>query len=85
MTRLTAAQRSLSARAAAHARWAQTSDAERARFSADARARQMSRWDREVDPDGLLGPAERARRATNAMKAHMANMGKRSSQKRRAG
>jgi hypothetical protein len=82
MTRLTPAQRSLSARAAAHTRWAHTSDTERARFAADARARQLSRWDREVDPDGELDPAERARRADSAMRAHMARMGKRSSQRR---
>lgn len=84
MSRLTPAQRSLSARAAAHARWSQTSEAGRAKFAADARARLMSRWDKQVDPDGLLDPAERARRAKSAERAHMARMGKASSQKRRA-
>lgn len=82
MSRLTPAQRSLSARAAAHARWSQTSDAERAKFAADAGARLMSRWEKQVDPDGLLEPAERARRAKNAERAHMARMGKASSQRR---
>jgi hypothetical protein len=80
---LTPAQRSLSARAAAHARWARTSETDRAQFAADARARLLTRWEREVDPRSELDPAERARRAKSAEREHMARMGLASSRKRK--
>ena len=38
-----------------------------------------------VDPDRVLPAAERERRATAAMKAHMARLGLKSAQKRRNG
>jgi hypothetical protein len=43
----------------------------------------MDRYEREVDPDGTLEPAERARRAEQAMKAHMARIALKSAQARR--
>lgn len=82
MSRLTAVQRSMSARAAAHARWARMTDAERDRFRADARARLLDRWERQVDPDGVMDPAERARRAASVRKEHMTRMALASSRKR---
>ena len=39
--------------------------------SAPARAAFLARFDREVDPDGILPPAERARRAEYAKRAYM--------------
>jgi hypothetical protein len=41
-----------------------------------ARARQafLERFDREVDPNGILAPEERARRAAFARKAHFARL-----------
>jgi hypothetical protein len=37
----------------------------------NARAAFLARFDELVDPEGVLGPEERARRAEAAMKAHM--------------
>jgi hypothetical protein len=39
-----------------------------------ARAAFLSRFEREVDPEGLLDPAERSRRARHALKAHMTRL-----------
>lgn len=59
-------------RLGAHVSWAKTSD-KPARTSAARRAF-MARFELEVDPDGVLSPAERAARAEHALKAHMARM-----------
>lgn len=56
----------------AHVRWSRESD--RSAATAAARAAALSRFEREVDPDGVLTPAERQRRARNAQAAHMARM-----------
>lgn len=65
-------QRVLRARLGAHARWAHCED----RQAATAAARQAwaDRWDKQVDPDGVLPPDERARRAEHAKRAHMTRM-----------
>ena len=42
-----------------------------------------ARFEREVDPDGLLAPAERARRAEAARRAYFTGLALRSSQVRR--
>jgi hypothetical protein len=60
--------RVLRARIAAHALHAQISD--ETEHTAPARAAFLSRFEREVDPDGLLEPGERARRAEHAKKAY---------------
>ena len=52
--------------------------------TAAARASFMARFEREVDPDGLLEPAERATRAASARKAYMLQMALRSSKARHA-
>jgi len=68
---LTAEQRSMRARIAANTRWSRESgkaNAERA--SRGLRAR----FEREVDPDGTLPPAERDRRARAAYRAHMTRL-----------
>jgi hypothetical protein len=44
----------------------------------NARAAFMSRWDREVDPEGKLQPSERERRATAARKAYFVQLAYRS-------
>lgn len=64
----TAAARSTSARIAAHSRWATQDPVE---GTAKARAAFLARFEHEVDPDGVLTPAERARRAEHARKAYM--------------
>ena len=78
---MTAAERSLRASVAANARWARTS---REEASAAARKGQRARFEREVDPEGVLSPAERAARADNALTAHMRRMALRSAKARRA-
>jgi hypothetical protein len=61
-------ERVLRARMAAHLLHAQISD--EAAHTAPARAAFLSRFEREVDPDGILDPQERARRAEHAKKAY---------------
>jgi len=43
----------------------------------------LAKFEREVDPEGLLLPAERARRAENARKAHFQRMALKSVRARR--
>jgi hypothetical protein len=78
---LTPAERSLRARLAVHTSWAQTTD--RAARTAPARRAALQRFERQVDPDGTVDPAERRRRAEQAMRAHMAGLALRSAQARR--
>ena len=60
-------RRSLNARYAAHALHAQVAD--ESAHTAPARAAFMGRFEREVDPDGVLSPEDRERRARHARKA----------------
>ena len=62
------AERILRARMAAHALHAKVSDPKA--HTAPARAVFLSRFEREVDPEGVLTPEERARRAEHAKKAY---------------
>jgi hypothetical protein len=78
---LTPSERSLRARLAVHTSWARTSD--RSGRTAPARRAALARFEHQVDPDGLLPPAERAQRADQAMRAHMARLALRSVQARR--
>lgn len=65
---LTPEQRRTRARIAAYARWAKESPAKNA---ARGQAGLLARFEREVDPDGVLPEAERTRRAEAARKVHM--------------
>ncbi|PGH46029.1 hypothetical protein COO58_17630 [Micromonospora sp. WMMA1996] len=67
---------------AAHLRWAQTED--RAAATAPARRAFNDRFEKQVDPEGKLSPAERARRAESARKAYFARLALKSAQTRRA-
>ena len=78
---LTPSERSLRARVAAHVSWANTRD--RSARTAAARRAAMDRYEQQVDPDGELHPAERARRARHAMRAHMTRLAYKSAQARR--
>jgi hypothetical protein len=60
--------RVLRARMAAHLLHAQISD--ETEHTAPARAAFLSRFERKVDPEGVLDPQERARRAEHAKKAY---------------
>lgn len=75
------ADRSLIARLAAHESWANTADP--SARTAPARRALLDRFERQVDPDGVLSPAERARRAGHARKAYFTRLALRSAQVRR--
>lgn len=76
---LTPAERSLRAKVAAHERWKNTDPAA---ASEAARRRIFDRFEQEV-PAEITDPAERARRAEHALKAHMARLALASSVARR--
>jgi len=73
-------RRILQARMAAHALHAKVAD--EVAHTAPARAVFLSRFEREVDPDGLLEPQERARRAEHAKKAYFLKLAAKSSKER---
>lgn len=55
------------------------------KLSQPARDAFMARFDSEVDPDGTLDPAERARRAEHAKKAYFTRLALKSAKARRKG
>lgn len=77
---LTPAERSLRARLAAHTLHAQVDPQE---HTAPARRAFLDRFEREVDPDGVLAPDERARRASHARTAYFTKLALKSAQARR--
>jgi hypothetical protein len=74
-------ERRLQARAAAYTRWSRTTD----RTSATAAAREglMRKFEQQIDPDGLLAPAERRAQAIRARHAYYATLAKKSAAARR--
>ena len=74
--------RRIAAQVAAHTRWAHTADRQAA--TAPARAAFIERFERQVDPNNELDPAERARRAESAKKAHFLRMALKSAESRKA-
>lgn len=70
------------ARIAAHTRWANEPDRKAA--TAPARRGQEAKWAAQVDPDGVLAPAELARRVESLRKAHMQRLALASARARRA-
>jgi hypothetical protein len=68
------------ARMMAHALHAQRDARE---TTAKARKVFLDRFEREVDPDGVLSPQERAKRAKHARKAYMTRLALKSAQSRR--
>jgi hypothetical protein len=65
-------QISLAGRIGAHALHARVTDP--SAHTAPARRAFLDRFEREVDPDGLLSPAERSRRAEHARKAYFTRL-----------
>lgn len=78
---LTPTERSLRSQIAAHDSWAKTEN--RTDRTAPARKAFDDRFEREVDPDGVLTEAERARRAEHARKAHFKRLALKSAKSRR--
>jgi hypothetical protein len=68
------------ARLAAHAMHARHDSRE---VTTNARQAFVERFEREVDPDGVLSLGERQRRAEHAMRAHMTRLALRSARSRR--
>ncbi len=80
---LTHTELTLRARLASHASWAQTTDP--TARTAPARQAFLDRFEREVDPDGILPPADRARMAAHARKAYFTRLALASAKARRKG
>lgn len=76
---MTPSERSNRARVAAFKMHSRNDSRETSRAGRDAF---LARFEREVDPDGLLAPEERERRATAARRAHFAALGARSARAR---
>lgn len=74
--------RALRGRIGAYTKWARTPD--RSAATAPARSAFLRRFEVEVDPEGSLSEAERARRAHFAMRAYMADLSRRRTLARRA-
>jgi hypothetical protein len=74
------AERSLRARLAAYALHAQRDPRE---TTANGRTAFLARFDREVDPEGLLEPDERRRRAEQARRAYFTRLALASAKARR--
>lgn len=80
MSRLTPELRTLRSQIAAHESWARTPD--RSARTAKARQALLEKFEREVDPDNALLPAERAKRAESARKAYYLRLAMKSAQAR---
>ncbi len=74
--------RALHARMAAHVLHSRYDSKE---LTAPARRAFLERFEREVDPDGILPEAERRRRAGHARKAHFTRLALASSRARKKG
>jgi hypothetical protein len=74
-------EQSMRARMAAHVMWSKTPDW--TARTAPARKAALDRFEKAVDPDGVLDPAERAKRAAAARSAHFTQLAYRSVRARR--
>lgn len=78
---LTPSERSTRARLAAHTLHASVDGAA---HTEPARAAAMARFEKQVDPLGVLSPRERARRAEHAKKAYFTGLSLKAAKARRA-
>jgi hypothetical protein len=78
---LTPTERTIRSQIAAHESWARTPD--RSARTANARKAMLDKFEHQVDPDGTLPAAERARRAEHARKAHFKRLALKSARARR--
>lgn len=74
-------QRSLAAQVAVHTSWANTKD--RTARTAPGTAASMARFEKQVDPDGVMDPATRAKAAQNARTAYFKALALKSANARR--
>lgn len=72
----------IAGRIGAHESWARTPD--RSARTRNARQAFLARFENQVDPEGILPPAERAVRAEHARKAHFQRMALKSAARRKA-
>lgn len=77
---LTSAELSLAGKLGAHKSWAQTEN--RSARTYPARMAMLAKFEKQVDPNNELLPAERAKRAENARKAYYAGLALKSAQTR---
>jgi hypothetical protein len=77
-------QRALIAQLAISTRWANTPVEKRRAILAKAQAAFLDRFEREVDPDGVQDPKERAFRAGHARRAYFSRLALKSVQVRKA-
>lgn len=77
---LTERQRIRRARIAAHASWARTAD--RQGRTAPATTAFLERFEKQVDPSGVLAPEVRAQMAAHARRAYMLQLAERSAKAR---
>ncbi len=74
-------ERSLRSRIASYTSWANTKNP--SARTAPARQAALDRFEKQVDPEGVLTPEERQRRAQAAKKAHFSRLALKSVQARR--
>jgi hypothetical protein len=74
-------QRRRAARIAVHTSWANTVD--RTARTAPATAASMARFEKQVDPDGVMDPQTRAKAAENARRAYFLALAAKSAAARR--
>ncbi|GGO91392.1 hypothetical protein [Wenjunlia tyrosinilytica] len=79
---MTPEQRRIRATLGAHSLWSKVDDP--TAHTCPARTAFLSRFEREVDPDGVLTPGERSRRAEHARKAYFQRLALASSKARAA-
>lgn len=79
--RLSPNERRLVAQIGAHKSWEQTEN--RSARTEPARRAMLEKFEQQVDPDGTLQPAERAKRAEHARKAYFKRLALKSVQARR--
>ena len=79
---LTPSERSMRGALGAHVSWQNTEN--RTERTAPARKAFDDRFEREVDPDGVLPPAERAKRVENARRAYFLRLALKSARARRS-
>jgi hypothetical protein len=71
----------LNGRIGAHVSWSRTSD--RSARTKPARDKFLEKFERQVDPEGILPQKERRQRAESARKAYMLQLARRSAMARR--